>query len=122
MIVLKQSKIKSAEKLANAEDAFGALDDAGGVELSCLELARGLRSVKRSAVFVMLILPAAPAVLPRAHVTVCVKGCHNTVVLPTLCAQAKCLGPAIIIERCCRPAIVVLMLAITLARSVPLRC
>ncbi len=35
----------STEKFANAEDAFAALDDDGGGELSRVELARGLRSV-----------------------------------------------------------------------------
>jgi hypothetical protein len=36
---------KLAEKFASAEDAFAALDDDGGGELSRVELARGLRSV-----------------------------------------------------------------------------
>lgn len=36
---------KLAEKFASAEDAFAALDDDGGGELSRVELARGLRAV-----------------------------------------------------------------------------
>jgi hypothetical protein len=37
---------KLAEKFASAEDAFAALDDDGGGELSRVELARGLRSAR----------------------------------------------------------------------------
>ena len=55
-IVLQRGNCKihphSAEKFANAEDAFAALDDDGGGELSRVELARGLRAVRRWVGFV----------------------------------------------------------------------